>query len=379
MSTRDYYEILGVERSSTIEDIKLAYKKLARKYHPDVADDKAEAEVKFREINEAYSVLSDAEKRETYDRYGRVDGAGQGPFGGNPFGGGFGGFGDLGDLLESFFGGGGGGRGGRRPQRGQDIKETLELTLEEVLSGVEKELQVNPVTVCGGCQGSGAASGSAPQACGECRGTGTIKHVVSTGFGQVVRTGACVRCGGRGRVIADPCTDCKGQGHVLTKKRVTVKVPPGVSEGDYIRMTGLGDAGANGGPPGDLYVVLEVKPHEVFHREGSDLHLDRPITFTDAALGAEIEVGTLEGVQTRIKIPAGTQTHSTFKIRGKGLPSARGGRRGDLQVRVVVMVPTQLNEKQKQLLRDYGSAGSQEAHGHNGRSWFGRIYDAIVG
>lgn len=378
LAKKDYYEVLGVQRECTLDEIKLAYKKLARKYHPDVADDKADAEIRFREINEAYAVLSDSEKRARYDRFGTADGP-AGGFGGNPFGGFGGGFMDLSDIFESVFNMGGGGRGGRRPQRGQDLKESLELTLEEVLTGVEKDLQVSSYDECADCQGSGARAGTSPRVCEECRGSGTVKHVITTGFGQVVRSGACVKCGGQGRVISDPCASCGGKGHALHKKRVLVKVPAGVEEGNYIRLTGLGDAGANGGPPGDLFVVLEIKAHEGFTREGDDLHVDRMITFTDAALGTSLEVKTLDGTSQPIKIPPGTQSHTVQRIRGKGLPNTRNGRRGDLQVRIVVMVPTQLNDKQKQLLREYAGAGSQEAHGHDGRSWFGRIVDAILG
>lgn len=380
MAKKDYYEILGVRRESTLEEIKLSYKKLARKYHPDVADDKAEAEVRFREINEAYAVLSDDEKRAFYDRHGTVDGMNQG-FGGDPFGGGgfgFGGF-DLGEIFESVFGMGGGGGRGRRAQRGQDLKEMVELSLEDVLHGVEKELTVNTVDHCTACQGSGARIGSQPQVCSACRGSGQVKHVMRTQFGQVVRTAVCAACSGQGRTISDPCPECHGKGHVVHKKRVSVKVPPGVEDGNYIRLSGMGDAGANGGPSGDLFVMLQIKPHELFSREGDDLMVDRMVTFTDAALGSDIEVPTLDGTPTRIKIPAGTQSHTTFKIRGKGLPSTRGSRRGDLQVRTIVMVPTQLNDQQKSLLKEYAGAGSQEAHGHNGRSWFGRIMDAILG
>lgn len=373
MAKKDYYEILGVQRECSVEEIKISFKKLARKYHPDVAEDKAEAEIRFREINEAYAVLSDENKRATYDRYGTVSGPAA-DFGG---GFGFGGF-DLGDLLEQVFMGGSRG-GGRRPRRGEDHEEVLELTLEEVLHGVSKEMEVSVYDECSLCQGSGAEPGTSPRVCDECRGSGAVRHVVNSPFGQVVRTGACVRCGGRGSVITNPCKECKGHGHAMHKKRVTVKVPPGVDEGNYIRMSGLGDAGANGGPHGDLIVFLRMKAHEVFRRERDDLHLDRPVTFTDAALGSEIEVPTLDGPTTKIKIPAGTQSHTTFKIRGKGVPGTRGSHRGDLQVRVVVMIPTQLNDKQKQLLREYGAAGSQEAHGHHERGWFGRIVDAILG
>ena len=377
MAKKDYYEILGVQRECTIEEIKLSYKKLARKYHPDVAEDKAEAEVRFREINEAYSVLADDKKRATYDRYGTVSGPAA-DFGGSPFGGfGFGGV-DLSDILEQVFMGGRGG-GGRRARRGEDHEEILDLTLEDVLNGVDKEMEVSVYDECTRCQGSGAESGTEPRTCDECRGSGAVRHVVTSPFGQVVRTVACVKCAGRGSVITTPCSECKGHGHAMHRKRVSLKVPPGVDDGNYIRMAGLGDAGSNGGPHGDLIVFLRVKPHDVFRREREDLFLERPITFTDAALGSEIEVPTLEVPAAKIKVPAGTQSHTTFKIRGKGLPRGRGGSRGDLQVRVVVMVPTQLNDKQKQLLREYGAAGSQEAHGHHERGWFGRIVDAILG
>lgn len=375
MAKKDYYDVLGVARDASLEDIKLSYKKLARKYHPDVADDKAEAEVRFREINEAYAVLSDEQKRTTYDRFGTVDSAAAG-FGGG--GGPFGGMFDLGEIFEQVFSQMGGGGRARGPQRGQDLKESLELTLEEVLTGVEKEIAFNALDDCTSCQGSGAKPGQGPTVCSACRGAGQLRQVMNTAFGQVVRTAPCVGCSGTGRVITDPCPDCKGKGHVLHKKRVTVKVPPGVEEGNYIRLTGMGDAGAMGGPPGDLFVILGVKPHDVFNREGGDLHVDLPVTFTDAALGATVEVPLLEGATTTIKVPAGTQGHTTFKVRGKGIAS-RAGRRGDLHVRVVVMIPTQLNDRQKALLKEYAGAGSQVAHGHDGRGWFGRIVDAILG
>ncbi|MBM3463200.1 MAG: molecular chaperone DnaJ [Armatimonadetes bacterium] len=373
---RDYYEVLRVERSASIEEIKLSYKKLARTYHPDVAENKADAEIHFREINEAYSVLSDHDKRAHYDRFGHAppSGGGFGGFGGSPFGDMF----DLGDIFESVFGMGGMRGGPNRPQRGQDIKETLQLTLEQVFTGTERELTVNTYQDCSTCNGTRSKPGTKPTACGQCGGAGQVKAVTRTPFGQVIRTAPCVACSGQGQTITDPCEDCKGAGHVFRKKRVNVKVPPGVDSGNYIRMSGLGDAGTNGGPPGDLFVVLEVKGHEVYQREGDDLFLEKAVTFTDAALGTEVEIPTLEG-PTRIKIPAGMQSHTTFKVRGKGLPSARTRARGDLHARVIVMVPTHLNEKQKQLLKEYAGAGSQEAQGSNGRSWFGRIMDAILG
>jgi len=375
---RDYYEVLGVEKSASIEEIKLSYKKLARKYHPDVAENKAEAEIHFREINEAYGVLADPDKRAQYDHFGHVESSGGGGWGGG-YGSPFGDFFDLGDIFESVFGMGGMRGGANRPQRGDDIKETMELTLEEVFSGVERELQVATNQMCGTCKGTRSKPGSRPSVCSQCGGTGQVKAVSRTPFGQIIRTGVCVACAGQGQQITEPCEECKGKGHVFKKRRVTVKVPPGVDTGNYMRLSGLGDAGVNGGPPGDLFVVLQVKAHETFQREGDDLFVEKAITFTDAALGTEVEIPTLTEGVTKMKVPHGTQSHTTFKVRGKGLPNARGLGRGDLHVRLVVMVPTHLNEKQKGMLREYAGAGSQEARGANGRSWFGKIVDAILG
>jgi molecular chaperone DnaJ len=375
---RDYYEVLGVSKDASTDQIKGAFKKLARTYHPDVAQDKAEAEIKFREINEAYSVLSDSDKRSHYDRFGHQAPPGAGGFGGgSPFGDMF----DLGDIFESVFGGmgGGGGRGGNRPTRGDDVKMSLELTLEEVFKGCERQLEVEIEAQCSTCKGSRCKPGSRPATCSQCQGTGQLKSVARTPFGQVVRSSPCLACRGQGQTVTDPCTECRGEGLVEERKKVSVKVPAGVDSGNYIRMTGYGNAGSLGGPPGDLYVELLVKPHEVFHREGDDLAVDKLITFTDAALGAEVEVPTLEG-PSRLKVPHGTQSHTVFKVRGKGLPSMRrAGARGDLHVRAIVMVPTHLNDKQKSILQTYAAAGSQDAQLQSGKGWLGRIMDAILG
>lgn len=376
MAKRDYYEVLGVAREATVEEVKLSYKKLARKYHPDVADDKADAEVRFREINEAYSVLSDQEKRAHYDRFGHVDpGAGASSYGGGGAGFGF----DIEDIFESMFGMGRGQRGGgpNRAQRGSDIEHTLELTLEEVFSGVERELSVSSYQECSTCHGSRSKPGTKVETCVTCHGQGQVRQVSRVSFAQMSRIIPCPSCGGQGRIIIDPCEDCKGQGTIMRKKRVQVKVPPGVEEGQYIRMGGQGHAGSNGGPAGDLYVVLSIKPHDVFQRDGDDLSVQHKITFTEAALGASVDVPTLEG-PVSIKVPSGTQSHTTFKLRGKGLANPRTLARGDLHVQVLVMVPTQLNDKQKNLLREYAGAGSEEAQGSHEKSWFGRIMDAIL-
>ncbi|HEY4002965.1 MAG TPA: molecular chaperone DnaJ [Candidatus Xenobia bacterium] len=369
---RDYYEVLGVLKECTQEEIKVAYRKLARTNHPDVAENRAEAEVKFREINEAYSVLSDENKRAHYDRFGHQMPAGGGP--GDGFGDLFGG---LGDLFDVFFSGGGGQRGGpNRPQRGSDLRQFIEITLEESFGGVEREIKYNSFALCGTCKGTRAKAGSKPETCPHCNGTGQIRQVVRTAFGQMVRTGACAACGGRGQMLKDLCDTCGGKGAVPTDRTVSVKIPPGVDSGQMIRMEGLGNAGMNGGPAGDLYLVITVKPHAHLNREGDDLFLLRRIVFTDAALGTEIEIETLEG-KSKLKIPAGTQSGTVFKVRGKGMPVLQGYGRGDLHVEINVMVPTKLNDKQRKMLKEFAGAGSQEAEEHKG--FFQKVLDAILG
>ncbi len=338
-----------------------------------MAENRAEAEVHFREINEAYSVLGDEQKRAHYDRFGhQVPGGGPGGAGAD-FGDMFGG---LGDLFDAFFGGGGGGRANpNRPQRGGDLRQFLEVTLEEAFTGVEREIKVSMAVTCTTCKGSRAKAGTSPETCPHCRGTGQLRQVVRTTFGQMVRTGVCAACAGTGQVIKEPCDACDGKGRIADERKVTVKIPPGIDTGQMIRMEGLGNAGTLGGPPGDLYLVITVKPHPHVNREGDNLFLNRRITFTEAALGSEIEVDTLEGT-SRLKVPAGTQSGTVFKIRGKGMPVLQGYGRGDLHVEINVMVPTSLNDKQKKLLKEFAGAGSQEAEEHKG--FFQRVLDAFL-
>jgi len=351
---RDYYEVLGVSRNADEQELKQAYRKLARQYHPDVNPGNKEAEEKFKEATEAYTVLSDPEKRARYDQFGHAgvdpNQAGGGGFGGF---GGFGDFGGLGDIFDMFFGGGGGGQRRNGPQRGADLRYDLTLTFEEAAFGCEKEIQFPRAETCPDCHGSGAAPGTQPVTCTQCHGTGQIRHVQRTPFGQFQTARTCPACQGTGKVITAPCRTCNGQGQVRRTKTVKVTVPHGSEDGLNLRLSGDGEPGLRGGPPGDLYIVLHVKPHKLFERDGNDVFCEIPITFVQAALGAEIDVQTLDG-PVKMRIPEGTQTSTVFRLKGHGIPYRRGSGRGDQHVRVVVTTPTNLTEKQKQLLREFG-------------------------
>jgi len=381
MAKRDYYEVLGVQKGASSDEIKIAYRKLARKYHPDVAEDKKEAESHFKEINEAYAVLGDDEKRAQYDRFGHdgvnLSGMDWSGFGG--FGGGFGGFGDVFDMLFEM--GTGGGRRGRsgaaqRAHRGSDIRYDLEITLEEAFSGAAKEIRASSPVTCGRCKGTRVKDGSSPEVCPVCKGTGQITQVTRSALGQIMRTFGCSNCNGEGSVIKNPCDECRGMGRVVKERTLEVQIPPGVDTGSRIRVPGEGEAGYNGGESGDLYVFIFLKPHNDFQRAGDDLFHLKKLTFTQAALGAEVSVPTMEG-EAKLKVPAGTQCDTMFKIKGKGMPSLRGFGKGDLHVKVWVMVPTNLDEKQKALLEEFGSTGSEEAHVEKG--FFEKIKDALLG
>ena len=359
MSKRDYYEVLGVSKTATQDELKKAYRKLARKYHPDLNKDNEEAAEKFKECNEAYSVLSDDQKRAQYDQFGHAAFENGGMGGGGGFGGagGFGGFGGSGmeDIFDMFFGGQGG-RGGSRaksgPQRGADLRFDLEITCEEAAFGLEKEINLYRDETCDHCHGEGAEPGSKVESCPECNGTGYVRFTQNTMFGQMVNERPCSRCKGEGKIISEPCKECRGKGTVKRNKKLKVKIPAGVDNGSRLRVSGEGEAGAKGGPSGDLYVYLYVKPHKFFERDGTTVLCEVPINIVQATLGADIKVPTLDG-QVTMKVPEGTQPGKVLRLKGKGIPSLRGGGRGDQLVRIKVVVPTKLSDKQKDALRKF--------------------------
>lgn len=362
MSKRDYYEVLGVSKGADEKEIKKAYRREAMKHHPDRNPDDPSAEGKFKEASEAYDVLTDPQKRAAYDQYGHA-GVEQGGMGGG-FGGGN--FSDIfGDVFGDIFGGGGRGRGG--PQRGSDLRYTLDISLENAVKGTTVEIRVPSLATCDTCDGSGAKKGSSPTTCGTCGGVGQVR--MQQGFFQVQQ--ACPTCRGRGKTISDPCTSCHGQGRVEKTKTLSVKVPPGVDTGDRIRLSGEGEAGPEGGPPGDLFVQMSVRQHPIFERDGKNLYCEVPITFVDAALGGDLDVPTLDG-RVKLKIPPETQTGKLFRLRGKGVKPVRGGSVGDLLCRAVVETPVHLNKEQKALLeklRDsLGEGGKTQSPRQT--SWF---------
>jgi molecular chaperone DnaJ len=365
MSKRDYYEVLGVDKGASEQDIKKAYRRVAMKFHPDRNPDDPEADAKFKEATEAYEILSTAEKRQAYDQFGHagVDpsmGGGAGGFQGGSFS-------DIfGDVFGDIFGGGGGGRRGG-PQRGSDLRYTLEISLEDAVRGTTVEIRVPTLQHCDTCDGSGAKPGTSPVTCGSCGGSGQVR--MQQGFFQVQQT--CPKCRGRGKTISDPCTDCRGQGLVEKTKTLSVKVPPGVDTGDRIRLSGEGEAGPAGGPPGDLFVQIAVKQHPLFERDGRNLYCEVPINFADAALGGELEVPTLDG-RVKLKIPPETQTGKMFRLRGKGVQPVRGGPTGDLLCRAVVETPVNLSKEQTKLLEEFRATLSEGGDHQSPRqsSWF---------
>ena len=350
---RDYYAVLGVDKSAAEADIKKAYRKLAKEYHPDLHPGDKTAEAKFKELNEAYEVLSDADKRARYDQYGHagVDpnygaGAGGAGFGGMDF--------DLGDIFSSFFGGGFGGSTQQRngPRRGESIRASVMVTFEEAAFGCEKTITVGRIEKCDDCGGSGCAKGTTAEVCTNCNGTGTVRTQQRTPFGIMQSTAECPKCGGKGRIIHQPCPTCHGAGAVRRQKRINVNIPAGIDDGQTISLRGQGHAGANGGPNGDLLITVSVRPHAYFTREGASILYEMPITVTQAILGAEVEVPTLDG-KVKYTIPEGTQSGTVFRLRGKGVPYLRGSGRGDQYVTVTVEIPKKLTNEQKELLRQF--------------------------
>lgn len=358
MSKKDYYDVLGVSKTATADEIKKAYRKLARQYHPDVNKDNPEAAEKFKEASEAYSVLSDEQKRAQYDQFGHAAFENGGAGGAGGFGGfeGFGGFGGGGmeDIFDMFFGGQGRGSRGSNagPQRGADLRFDLEITFEEAAFGLEREISLYRDEQCPHCHWNGAEPGSKVETCPECHGSGEIRFTQNTMFGQMTNVRPCPKCHGEGKIISEPCKECRGQGTVKKNKKLKVKIPAGVDNGSRLRVAGEGEAGVKGGPSGDLYVYLYVKPHKFFERDGTTVYCEVPINIVQATLGDEIKVPTLDG-QVVMKVPEGTQPGKVLRLKGKGIPSLRNSTRGDQLVRIKVVVPQKLNEKQKDALRKF--------------------------
>lgn len=350
---RDYYEVLGVEKGASADEIKKAYRKLAKKYHPDLnPNDKEGAEAKFKEATEAYEVLSSDEKRQQYDQFGHAafDQTAGGGYGGAGFGGGF----DMGDIFSSFFGGGFGGQrqNPNAPRRGRDIGYTVDLSFEEAVFGTEREISINHLEKCSACGGTGAEHGSSPVTCPTCHGTGQVKTVQRTPLGNFQSVRVCDSCGGKGTIIKNPCHVCGGEGNARKSKKVRVKIPAGIDNGQQVYVRGEGDAGTKGGANGDLVLEVRVRNHKLFVRQGYDLYCDYPISFVQATLGAEIQVPTIDG-KVAYNIPEGTQGGTVFRLKGKGVPKLNSGQRGDQYVTINVEIPKGLSENQKDILRKF--------------------------
>ena len=376
---RDYYEVLGLQKGASEDEIKKAFRKMAMKYHPDRNPGDKEAEEKFKEINEAYSVLSDPDKKNKYDRFGHAGVDPNAGFGGGGFSG-AGGFDDIFDIFGNMFGGGGGFGGGsaRRngPMKGRDLQKAITIEFEEAAFGVKKEISINKYVKCDTCKGEGNKPGTEKRTCSNCNGTGQVHTVQRTPFGQFQSTGPCPECGGKGTVIDTPCPDCGGSGKVRKNVKISVDIPAGVDNESVVTLRGQGEPGENGGPNGDLYIVISVRPHKMFKRERDNLYLDMPISFEQAALGDDIIVPTLSE-KVSYKIPAGTQPGTVFRLKGKGVRNVRSGRMGDMYVKVILEVPTKLNSKQKKAIQEMGKTLDTDCYQKKSRfaeklkEWFG--------
>lgn len=374
MSKRDYYEVLGVSKDASKDEIKKAYRKLAKKYHPDVSEEENASE-KFKEAQEAWEVLGDQQKRTQYDQFGHASqNAGQG------FGGGFGAedFGGFGDIFDMFFGGGGRRRDPNAPRKGADLQYTMTLGFEEAIFGKETDVQIPKEETCETCDGSGAKSGTQPETCSHCKGAGQLNQEQDTPFGRVVNRRVCHYCHGTGKFIKDKCNTCGGNGKVKKRKTIHISIPAGIDEGQQIRVSGQGEPGENGGPAGDLYVVVQIQPHEFFQREGNHIFCEMPLTFAQAALGDEVEVPTVHG-KVKLKIPAGTQNGKIFRLKEKGAPSVRGHGHGDQHVKIRVVTPTNLTDRQKELLREFHDISGNEPTEEQSDGIFSRMKRAFKG
>ena len=382
---RDYYEVLGVGKDADAKEIKKAYRKLAMKYHPDKNPGDKDAEEKFKEINEAYEVLSDEEKGSTYDRFGHDGLNGQGGFGGGQgfggFGGsGFGGFEDIfGDIFGSSFGGGFGSSSSRRrgPKRGADIRQSVTISFEDAAFGKKIKVKINRSEECDECHGSGAKPGTTKKTCPTCHGSGTVQSVQRTPFGNIASQRTCSTCNGEGEINESPCNKCHGKGSVRKTKTIEVDIPAGIDDGQMIKLSGQGEVGEKGGPRGDLYIVVNVQKHDIFTREGYDVYIEMPIRFTQAALGDKLEVPTLDG-KVSYTLPEGTQTGTVFRLREKGIPKLRSNSRGDQYVKVIIDTPKKLNDEQKELLRKFDESCGNKVH-EKQRTWKSKIDNFFKG
>lgn len=370
---QDYYDVLGVPRNASPDDLKKAFRKLAMQFHPD-RNSEPGAEARFKQVNEAYEVLADPEKRAMYDRFGHAGTQG----GADGFARGFEGFGfgGLGDIFDTFFGGAQS-RGQRGPSRGADVRRTMTLTFEEAVFGIERDIEVQTPELCSVCNGLRSEPGFEPERCSQCNGSGELRRVQQSIFGQFVNVVMCDRCRGEGRVVTHPCKNCKGLGREKRKRKLQVKIPGGVDDGSQMRLSGEGEIGNHGGPRGNLYIQLHVKPHDLFRRDADDLVLDLDLNFAQVSLGDEVEVPTIDGDGHELRIPAGTQTGETFVVRGKGVPHLRGGGRGDMLVHVNVTTPKHLSKEQKDLLKQLAASMGSEVKPQEDRGFMGKIKDAL--
>ncbi|HEY8173267.1 MAG TPA: molecular chaperone DnaJ [Dehalococcoidia bacterium] len=365
---QDYYDVLGVPRNASPDDLKKAFRRLAMEYHPD-RNQAAGAEARFKQVNEAYEILSDPDKRAMYDRFGHAGATGE-----NPFARGFDGFGfgGLGDIFDAFFGGSQS-RTQRGPMRGADVRRSMSIAFEEAVFGVEREIEVQTAELCTVCNGLRAEPGTQPERCPTCGGTGELRRVQQSIFGQFVNVAMCDRCRGEGRIVTSPCKNCRGTGREKQKRKLSVKIPAGVDGGSQMRLSGEGEIGANGGPRGNLYLQINVKQHEIFRREEDDLLLELDLNFAQVALGDEIDVPTIDGEPHGLRVPAGTQTGELFVVRAKGVPHLRGGGRGDMIVRANVVTPKNLSKDQRELLKQLAESMGSDVKPQDDRGLMGKI------